>query len=251
MSFAETYEPPEPNEWPRGWARVVLATLIGIGFLGWAFASNASDLLKIGMCAVTVVIEGWGFIAAIQWSRALKRVNVALPLAYWAAVVIGCAAWTIFSIYHALGLITGDGAPVAMGALATPAYIAFTALALSLPFHEWAIERVETAAKKPVRAPAAVPQEAPQANPRDAAKRVASELTRQRPRSVSKRHSDAAEERVATRAPPLSESDLRQAVSEMTQGGKVVSIRGVAKHLGVPPSRVERSPARYLLKAVA
>lgn len=63
MHAADTYEPPEPNEWPRSWARVVLATLIGMGFLGWAFAPATSVWLKIGMGAVTVVIEGWGFIA--------------------------------------------------------------------------------------------------------------------------------------------------------------------------------------------
>jgi len=145
---ADTYEPPEPNEWPRSWARAVLATLIGMGFLGWAFAPGAGFWLKAGMCVVTVVIEGWGFIAAIQWSRALKREHVVGPLLYWAAAIVGCAAWTIFSIYHALGLILHEASEPDMGALATPAYVAFTYLALSLPFHEWAIERVETAQKK-------------------------------------------------------------------------------------------------------
>lgn len=148
MSLVEAYEPPEPNEWPRGWARAVLATLIGMGFLGWWFAPAAGFWLKLGMCVVTVVIEGWGFIAAIQWSRALKRERVAGPLIYWALAIVGCAAWTIFSIYHALGLIVGDATEPNMGALATPAYVAFTYLALSLPFHEWAIDRVETAEKK-------------------------------------------------------------------------------------------------------
>lgn len=144
----DAYETPETNEWPRGWARVVLGTLIAMGFLGWTFAPNASPWLKLGMCAVTVVIEGWGFIAAIQWSRALQRERVAGPLLYWAAGIVGCAAWTIFSIYHALGLIVGNAAEADMGALASPAYVAFTYLALSLPFHEWAIDRVERAPKK-------------------------------------------------------------------------------------------------------
>lgn len=163
MAFAaEAYEPVEENEWPRGWARAVLVTLIAMGFLGWAFAPNASVWLKAGMCVVTIVIEGWGFIAAVQWSRALKRERVVGPLLYWATAMVGCAAWTMFSIYHALGLIVGEPGEAQMGALASPAYVAFTYLALSLPFHEWAIERVETAPKK--RARPAANEPGPQAH---------------------------------------------------------------------------------------
>jgi len=253
----DAYEHPEPNEWPRNWARVVLAMLIAMGVLGWAFASDATWLLKVGMCGVTLVIEGWGFIAAVQWSRAMKRQGVAGPLLYWAAVVIGCAAWTIFSIYHALGLIAGDPAQQeGMGALSAPAYVAFTCLALSLPFHEWAIERVETAPKKVVK-PAKAPEPAPEPAespsmrmpPRGAARTVARELLRQSPRNASKRRDGSSEHRVTSRAPPLSEEALRQAVAELTEQGKVISLRVVAKHLDVPVSRVERSPAKAILYA--
>ena len=45
-------------------------------------------------------------------------------------------------------MIAGDGAAYEMGAAAFPAYVAFTCLALSLPFHEWAIDRVERAPLK-------------------------------------------------------------------------------------------------------
>lgn len=258
MSAAiDAFELPEPNEWPRNWARIVLGMLIAMGVIGWACASDAGFWLKAGMCGVTLVIEGWGFIAAVQWSRAMKRQGVAGPLLYWAAVVIGCAAWTIFSIYHALGLVAGDASQqTGMGALAAPAYVAFTALALSLPFHEWAIERVETAAKKAVKAAKTIEPEAETNEPqpiqmpnRGAARSVARELMRQAPRNASKRRGGMSETRTATRAPPLSEEALRQAVAELTEQGKLISLRGVAKHLDVPVSRVERSPAKGVLYA--
>ncbi|MFN3465016.1 MAG: hypothetical protein ACK4X1_13160 [Terricaulis sp.] len=148
----ESDEPP-PNEWVRPWARVVLFTLIGMGVVGWLVVESTL-WLKLGMCAVTLVIEVWGLLAAVQWARALARERVSGPFAYWTLVMIGCAAWTIFSIYHALGMLAGDTAQYDMGAAATPAYLAFTCLALALPFHEWAIDRVERAPLKPAqRAP--------------------------------------------------------------------------------------------------
>lgn len=219
-----------------------------MGVAGWLYV-DTNIWFKIGMCLVTTVIEVWGFHAAVQWARALVRDKIGLPFCYWTLIVFACSGWTIFSLYHALGLIS-EG----MGAAATPAYIAFTALALSLPFHEWAIERVESAPRKPAPIVETVmpPVEAPpQKAPQVAARLVAKELSRQSPRSASKRRGDASEHRVASRAPPLSEQELRQAVSELTQQGEVISIRRVAKHLDIPPSRVERSPGKHLLRAVA
>lgn len=272
MSTVEAYDPPPPNDWVRPSARIVLATLILIGVAGWVFGPGTFGF-KVGMCAVTAVIEVWGFNAAVQWARALVREDVGRPLAYWTLIVFSCAGWTIFSLYHALDLIAGD-----MGAAATPAYVAFTCLALALPFHEWAIERVEVAPKKPASEPVskgvATPVETPVANCRDSAleapqngvvtpvatgqrrasrhqsRAVARELSRQSATGASKRR-DTSESRVATRAPPLSEDDLKRAVSELTQDGRVVSIRSVAKHLDVPPSRVERSPAKHVLRQAA
>jgi hypothetical protein len=118
-----------------------------MGVVGWIVVESTL-WLKLGMCAVTLVIEVWGLLAAVQWARALARQRVSGPLVYWTLVMIGCAAWTIFSIYHALGMLAGDTAQYDMGAAATPAYLAFTCLALSLPFHEWAIDRVERAPLK-------------------------------------------------------------------------------------------------------
>lgn len=250
MSFADTYEPPAPNEWVRPSARAVLATLIIMGLAGWVFGPGTLGF-KLGMCAVTAIMEIWGFNAAVQWARALTRHGAGAPLFYWGFVVLSCSGWTVFSLYHALGLISGD-----MGAAAAPAYVAFTALAGVLPFHEWAIERVETAPKKAVKAPTASKPE-PETNlghlghepSRGAARAVARELMRQTPRNASKRRASASEARQTNRAPPLSEEALRQAVAELTEQGKVVSLRGVAKHLDVPVSRVERSPAKGLLWA--
>lgn len=268
MSLAEAYESPPSNEWVRPSARVVLVTLILIGVAGWVFGPGTIGF-KIGMCAVTAVIEVWGFNAAVQWARALVRDDVGRPLAYWTLIVFACAGWTIFSLYHALDLIAGD-----MGAAATPAYVAFTCLALALPFHEWAIERVEVAPKKAVSTPVATRVETGVSNGRDSSlessqtgvatgvetaprrasrqqsRTVARELSRQFATGASKRR-DGSETRVATRAPPLSEDDLKRAVSELTRDGKVVSIRSVAKHLDVPPSRVERSPAKHVLRHAA
>lgn len=160
----EAFEPPPPNDLVRLWARVVLATLILIGVVGW-WTAQSSLGLKLGMSAVTAVIEVWGFNAAVQWARALAREGVALPLIYWTINVVGCAWWTIFSIYHALGMIAADTDSYAMGVAATPAYVAFTCLALALPFHEWAIDRVErapTKAHKPARSsPKPRPKSAP------------------------------------------------------------------------------------------
>jgi hypothetical protein len=67
---------------------------------------------------------------------------------YWLVVIAGCAAWTVFSIYHAIPLIAGHQ-QAAMGALSAPAYIAFGFLAFSLIFHEWALDRIERAPLKP------------------------------------------------------------------------------------------------------
>jgi len=269
MTVFDTYEPAPSNEWVRPSARMVLATLIAIGVAGWVFGPGEWPF-KLGMCAVTFVMEIWGFNAAVQWARALVRNDVSGPLVYWTGIVFSCSGWTIFSLYHALGMIADD-----MGAAALPAYLAFTALALALPFHEWAIERVEVAPKKTVaKTVATVSQdgvsncrdsvvEAPQdgvATPvatgsrrasRHLSRTVANELSRQAPRGASKARRDAAESRVATRAPPLSEEELRRAVSELTQDGKIVSIRSVAKHLDVPASRVERSPAKHVLRQAA
>ncbi len=250
MTSYEAYEPPAPNEWVRPSARAVLATLILMGLAGWIFGPGTFGF-KLGMCAVTAIMEIWGFNAAVQWARALTRHGASAPLVYWGFVVLSCSGWTVFSLYHALGLISGD-----MGAAAAPAYVAFTALAGVLPFHEWAIERVETAPKKAIKTPKAeqpasetieLPA-APMPN-RGVAKSVARELMRQSPRNASKRRGGMSETRTSERGPPLSEQELRQAVLELTEQGKVVSLRGVAKHLDVPVSRVERSPAKGLLYA--
>jgi hypothetical protein len=109
MTAAEAYEPPPPNDWARPWARVVLFTLIGMGVAGW-LAAEGGWLLKMGMCALTLVIEVWGYLAAVQWSRALARKGVPAPLGYWTIEIVGCSAWTVFSIYHAIKMIAGDGA---------------------------------------------------------------------------------------------------------------------------------------------
>lgn len=272
MSTIDPYEPPPSNEWVRPSARIVLATLILIGVAGWIWGPGNLPF-KIGMCAVTAVMEVWGFNAAVQWARALVRDDVGRPMAYWTLIVFSCSGWTIFSLYHALDLISVD-----MGAAATPGYVAFTVLALALPFHEWAIERVEVAPKKPVATPVSkgvstgvsntvancresefeAPQTGvatpvatvPQRASRRVSRTVARELSRQFATGASKRH-DGDETRVATRAPPLSEADLQRAVAELIQDGKVVSIRSVAKHLDVPASRVERSPAKHVLRRVA
>ena len=270
MSFtAEAYEPPPSNEWVRPSARIVLATLILIGVAGWIWGPGNLPF-KLGMCAVTAVMEIWGFNAAVQWARALVRDDVGRPMAYWTLIVFSCSGWTIFSLYHALDLIAAD-----MGAAAAPGYVAFTMLALALPFHEWAIERVEVAPKKTVSKPVATgvsntvsncrdseveaPQQGvatpvatvPQRVSRRASRQVARELSRQAPQRVSRDCRDGAETRVATRAPPLTEADITRAISELTQSGTVVSIRSVARHLEVPPSRVERSPAKHLLRQAA
>lgn len=268
MAATFEYEPPAPNEWVRPSARLVLATLILIGVAGWIWGPGNLPF-KLGMCAVTAVMELWGFNAAVQWARALVREDVGRPMAYWTLIVFSCSGWTIFSLYHALDLIAHD-----MGAAATPGYVAFTMLALALPFHEWAIERVEVAPKKAVATPVSKGVETGVSNRRDglleapqntvstpvatvprrasrqASRTVARELSRQPATGASKRH-DGDETRVATRAPPLSEADLQRAVAELTQSGTVVSIRSVARHLDVPPSRVERSPAKHVLRSAA
>lgn len=272
MTAIDAYEPPPSNEWVRPSARIVLATLILIGVAGWIWGPGNLPF-KLGMCAVTAVMEIWGFNAAVQWARALVRDDVGRPMAYWTLIVFSCSGWTIFSLYHALDLIAAD-----MDAAATPGYVAFTLLALALPFHEWAIERVEVAPKKPVATGVSntvsntvsncrdstfeAPQDSvatgvstgvatvSQRASRQASRRVARELSRQSATGVSKRR-DGAETRVATRAPPLTEADITRAVAELTQSGTVVSIRSVAKHLEVPPSRVERSPAKHLLRQAA
>lgn len=271
-AIAEAYEPPPPNELVRPAARVVLATLILMGVCGWVFGDGTTPF-KLGMCAVTTVIEVWGFNAAVQWSRALSRHRVGGPFFYWTLVVVSCSGWTIFSLYHALALIAGD-----MGAAATPAYVAFTSLALCLPFHEWAIERVESADKKPVATPVITPDATGVAKRHDtlsqsvttevsqtvatrhdsprrklsrqSMRRVATELSRQSPEGVANRH-DSEEIRVATRAPPLSEHEIREAVEALTKEGQVISLRAVARYHDVPMSRVERSPAKSLLKIAA
>lgn len=246
---AEAWEPPPPNDWVRTWARVVLATLIGMGVLGWVFG-DGTPAFKFGMCAVTLVIEVWGFNAAVQWARSLARDSVEGPLFYWAAMIVACAGWTIFSLYHALDLIA-DG----MGPAATPAYVAFTCLALALPFHEWAIERVEVAPRKPVAKPVVtIPDEASGQAGRassHASRRFAKELTRQTPQRASKRRSDGEQRIVATRGPPLSEREIIEAVGTLRSRGEVVSLRSVARFHDVPVSRVERSPGKHLLQQAA
>ena len=51
------------------------------------------------------------------------------------------------------------------------------------------------------------------------------------------------------RRPPLTEAELRKAIAEMVTMGKVIDIAKVAKHCGIPYSRVERSPGRHLIDA--
>jgi hypothetical protein len=247
VAIATACETPESNDFVRPMARIVLAMLILLGVAGWVFGAG-SAWFKLGMCAVTTVIECWGFNAAVQWSRAMGRDHVVLPFAYWTATIIACASWTVFSIYHALGLIAGD-----MGAAATPAYIAFTALALALPFHEWAIERSETAPRKlPVQAKqmkgadaidTSVETTAPGASgraPRGASRRLANALAHQRPDGPSKRVAPASEtvERVSR---DVSLQELRDAVRNVAAIHPAPSIRLVAENLNVPKGRVEKA----------
>jgi hypothetical protein len=134
------------NDGVRFWARVVQATLIVLGATGWLMG-GAHWALTVLMVAVTIVIEIWGFHAYAQWSLALARSGVGLQCAYWFLVMIGCASWAMFSVFHAIPIIAGEER-AGMGAVAAPAYVAFAFLALTLPLHEWAIDRVERAPLK-------------------------------------------------------------------------------------------------------
>jgi hypothetical protein len=203
MTDAEVYTTPPPNDWVRPWARVVLFTLIGMGVVGWLVA-DSTLWLKAGMCIVTLVIEVWGLLAAVQWARALARQRVSGPFFYWTLVMIGCAAWTIFSIYHALGMLAGDTARYDMGAAATPAYLAFTCLALSLPFHEWAIDRVERA---PLKTAQNAPTEQLDERPLDAPAR--------RPTTLSKR---------LKRASGRTERENRRPMLTLIQNGALAAL---------------------------
>jgi hypothetical protein len=152
------------NSGVRDWARVVQATLIGLGIVGWfaAWLGSPAWALTVGMCWLTLVIEVWGFHAYRQWSLALIREGVGLQCLYWLAVMSGCAWWTVFSIYHAIPLISGT--PAQSAAVVAPAYVAFLFLALTIPLHEWAIDRIERApikARKPAQPPKTRPKTPP------------------------------------------------------------------------------------------
>lgn len=130
----------------RPWARVVLFTLIGMGVARWLVA-DSTLWLKAGMCIVTLVIEVWGLLAAVQWARARS------PTCKRAVLLLDARHDRLRSVdhfqhLHALGMLAGDTVRNDMGAAATPAYLAFTCLALSLPFRECAIDRFERAPLK-------------------------------------------------------------------------------------------------------
>lgn len=258
MSFADTFEPADPNDWVRPVALTVTALLIAWNVSGWLIEKPNMEGAFIAL--ITASFQTLSFNASAQMRRAGSKVqtpSVKRAHRFWKWTLFACSLWAAGCAHHAYGVIVAkqidwgwDINSIWAALNAAPLLIVLTVAAFIEPFLPWAIETVEAAPKAPalVATPEPKPVTAP---PRDVGRALARELSRQRPRGASKSYRDAAEERVVTRAPPLSETELKQAVAEMTQGGEVISIRRVAKHLGVPPSRVERSPARHVLRAVA
>lgn len=261
MSYAATYDPPDPNEWVRPVAVTVTVLLIVWNVAGWIM--EKPNLEGAFLAALTASFQALSFNASAQLRRASSRVqsaSVARAKRFWRWTLITCSLWAAGSAHHAYGVIVAREVAWAFDLeslwtilQAAPLLVVLTVAAFIEPFLPWAIETVEAAPKAPqqdVQTPPAPPVETePGRASRQASRRVARELSRQAPRGASKRSRNSAETRAATRAPPLSEHELRQAVEELTRQGKVVSIRKVAEHLDVPPSRVERSPARARVMA--
>lgn len=254
----EAYEPPDPNDWVRPIALGVTALLIAWNVCGWIIGKGWT-FEGCFVAAMTGAFQLLSFNASAQMRRAASKERsqrVIKAHRFWTGCLFMCSAWSAYSAHHAFGVIVATDVELAwtadamIGVLANaPALVVLTVAAFIEPFLPWAIETVEAAPRAVSKPTLATVEPSPIQAPTGAAKAVARELLRQSPRRASKTRRNAAEHRDVTRAPPLSEHELRQAVDDMTQLGKVVSIRAVAKHLAVPASRVERSPARHLLWA--
>lgn len=260
----EAYEPPDPNEYVRPVAFGVTALLIAWNVTGWILGEGWT-FEGFFIAAMTGAFQLLSFNASAQMRRASAKVKckrVESARKFWWGTLLMCSGWSAYSAHHAFGVIVATDVQWVMtfeGIMAilsnAPALIVLTVAAFIEPFLPWAIETVEAAPRAIAPAAKAEPETTPQPLPHisshGAARTVARELMRQTPRNASKRRGGASETRTAERGPPLSERELRQAVIELTEQGKVISLRGVAKHLDVPVSRVERSPAKALLYAAA
>lgn len=257
MSIAEAYEPADPNEWVRPVAVAVTGLLIAWNVTGWILDKGLT-FEGLFIAAMTGAFQFLSFNASAQMRRAAAKVQSPRILAarrFWTGCLFMCSAWSAYSAHHAFGVMVATDVQWVLsfeGIMAilanTPALVVLTVAAFVEPFLPWAIETVE-AAPRAAHAPQQPVETLIRAPTPSAAKAVARELMRQAPRHASKRRGGSSEQRITSRAPPLSEQELRQAVEELTEQGKVISLRGVAKHLDIPVSRVERSPAKALLWA--
>jgi hypothetical protein len=135
----EAYEPPPPNDLVRPVAMLMLLTITGVGIAGWLLSEH-QVAVKAVMSWLTAVIEIWAFNASAQWARALKREAVENERGYWAAIMLGCALFSLASVLHGLNVLTGG-----FGLGTWFAYLSMGILSVMVPFAMWAIEGVEKA----------------------------------------------------------------------------------------------------------
>lgn len=271
LSAASDYETPEPNEWVRPVALAVLGLMIVWNCAGWIADKGFFSFEGAFLTLFTAGLMALGINASSQLRRAFARVETPAVLKarrFWQFVLVSTSLWSAGSAHHAYGQLVANEVAWGFtfealwaGLNAAPLLIVLTAAAFFEPFLMWAIETVEHAARKRPGKPAEPlvetaandeTAETPHASRRRrnrAARRVASDLSRQQPEGVLRTDAPASQQRDATRGPPLSEAEIKTAVETLTKRGEVVSFRSVAKFHGVPVSRVERSPGRALLKA--
>lgn len=255
----EELEPRDPNDWVRPVAIGVSLLLISWNVTGWLLGKGWT-LEGVFLAAMTGGFQLLSLNASAQMRRAAAKHDCDAARRFWTTCLFMCSGWAAYSAHYAFAVIVATEVEMAWSLEAVltilhgaPALVVLTAAAFLEPFLPWAIESVEAAPRKSSQhrlgAVATGKLESAQRASRHASRSVASALSRQAPRSASKGTTPSSQQRVAHRAPPLSEEALRQVISEMTQEGEVVSMRKIAKRLNVPVSRVERSPGRHLLAA--
>lgn len=248
----------EKNHWVRPVAIIVLGMMMVWNATGW-ISDKGWTTEGVFLVVFTIGLMLLGINASAQMRRCYASLETDALIAarrFWKIVLVSTSLWSAGSAHHAYGQLVA--ADVVWGwsfdaifafLNAAPLLIVLTAAAFFEPLLMWAIETVEHATRKPVRALETKAETPARDMPKiEAAPRPVPRADDQRPRSAQVRKHEGV-------SLPLTEDELKLAIESLVnrEGAKVVSLASVAREaqnvLGrtVPKKRVEEHPARRRL----
>lgn len=241
----------EPNAWVRP---VVVGWQVFMGVFGaWGWLAGAG-YAPPGVVSAVVSIASAAILmnASVQLRRAEAKKR-RRSIAVWGAALVLFGLWSGYSAHHAFEV--SQGGAIAIDSLlsleavnALFLFVFFAASAWIDPLLMWAVEDTERAATpapaEPVATPAPPRREATgrrRLNLVEAAAFAGVSALAPTAATAALPSQPAPQTRTTDASRAVSPDDIRRACRELDARGLRPSYRTVARHLGVPVSRIERA----------